>query len=293
MDIKYIWLYIVFVGFSGALFIWWIRNRIIRLEKRRKTRVNRLKRFESAKTSTPIDTAVGDAREAAVESIETRFSIIRKLSFFSIVILWLMALIFPFLDKVPATFVSIIVAASGIIIGVAARPLIENLISGIVISFSRPVRIGDTVVIDDKYGSVEDITITHTVVKIWNWRRYIIPNSRMLSKEIINCTINDSYQWMHVEFYVAYDNDIELVKELAIAVASNSKYFANYEDPRFWVMDLEEKGYKCWIAAWADTPIDAWELGNEIRTELIKRFSANDIKTHKFELHTIPETKTS
>ena len=291
MAYKYIWLYILCVGFSGALLIWWIRTRIIRLENRRKKRIKRLKRFESVKTATPVDEPVEDAIEAAVDSIENRFSIIRKLSFFSIITVWVVALIFPFIDKVPATFVSIVVAASGIIIGVAARPFIENLISGIVISFSRSVRIGDTVIIDDKYGSVEDITITHTVVKIWNWRRYIIPNSRMLSKELINCTINDAYQWIHVEFFVAYDYDIDLVKDLAISVASGSKYFADYEDPKFWVMDLEEKGYKCWIAAWADSPIDAWELGNDIRTELIREFRAKGIKTHKYELHNASDQK--
>lgn len=281
---KYLISYLFSVGISGALLIWWSRKRIFKAETERTTRVQRHRRFESAKTSTPSDSPIVDARETAVDSIETRFSIIRRLFFISIVTIWLVALIFPFLNKIPATFVSISVAASGIMVGIAARPFLENLISGIVISFARPVRIGDTVIIDDKYGSVEDITITHTVVKIWNWRRYIIPNSRMLSKEIINCTINDAYQWAHVEFFVAYDNDLDLVKQLAIDVSSKSKFFADYEDPKFWVMDMQKDGYKCWIAAWSDSPIDAWELGNDIRTELIKQFRTNGIKTHKFEL---------
>ncbi|MEJ2157400.1 MAG: mechanosensitive ion channel family protein [Desulfobacteraceae bacterium] len=279
MSEHYLSIYLLSVGLCGALYIWWSRKRIIRVEDQRKNRVQRLKRFESAETSTPVETPEAEARETAVDSIKSRFSIIRKLHFFLIVSLWVLALIFPFLNKMPATVVSVFVAASGIIIGVAARPFIENLISGIVISFSHPIRIGDTVIIDNNYGVVEDITITHTVVKVWNWRRYIIPNSRMLSKEITNCTINDAYQWTHVEFYVSYDSDISQVKELAV----NSKYFADYEDPRFWIMDMEEKGYKCWVAAWADSPVDAWELSNDIRTELIKQFRACGIKTHKLE----------
>ncbi len=283
MNSHYLGFYLFGVGLSGVLFIWWSRKRIIRMEDRRKNRVQRIKRFESVKTSTPVETPEAEARETAVDSIESRFSIIRKLHFSLIVSIWVLALIFPFLNKIPAAAVSIFVAASGIIIGVAARPLIENLISGIVISFSHPIRIGDTVIIDDNYGVVEDITITHTVVKVWNWRRYVIPNSRMLSKEITNCTINDAYQWTHVEFYVAYDSDIDKVQELAISAATSSKYFADYEKPRFWIMDMEEKCYKCWVAAWADSPVDAWELGNEIRTELIKQFRAFGIRTHKIE----------
>jgi len=277
-------LYLVFVGLSGLLMILWLRRSINVTEYSRKRRVKKLKRSESAKTETPLDKPEIEAKETAVESIEHRFSIIRRVSFFSIVTVWFIALVFPFLNKIPAALFSIVIASSGIILGIASRPLIENMISGIVISFSHPVRIGDTVIIDNHYGNIEDITITHTIVKVWNWRRYIIPNSRMLSKEIINCTINDSYQWTHVEFFVAYDSDVEKVKDLSIHAALTSKYFANYEEPRFWIMEMEEKGYKCWIAAWADSPVDAWELGNDIRTELIKQFKSNGIKTHKFEI---------
>jgi small-conductance mechanosensitive channel len=281
---KFSIIYLCIVGILGAFLVWWSRNRILRAEDQRRSRVKKLKRFESAQTSTPIDQPLQDAQETAVESVENRFSIIRKISFSSIVSVWILTLALPFLNEIPATFVSVVVAASGIIVGIAARPFIENLISGIVISFSHPIRIGDTVIIDDNYGTVEDITITHTVVKIWNWRRYIIPNSRMLAKELVNCTINDAYQWTHVEFFVSYDTDLEMVKKIAIESATQSKYFANYEDPRFWIMDMEEKGFKCWVAAWADTPIDAWELANDIRTDLIRQFKQSGIKTHKYEI---------
>jgi len=47
---------------------------------------------------------------------------------------------------------------------------------------------------------------------------------------------------------------------------------------------LEDKGFKCWIAAWADSPADAWELGNDIRTNLIKNFDFYGIKSHYWEL---------
>lgn len=277
-------IYLLAVGISGALLIWWCRKKIFLTESKRKTRIKKIKRFTAVETDSPIETHDEDSKEAALESVENRFSIIRRVSFFSIVIIWLTALIYPFLPDVPSTFVSVLVGASGIIIGLAARPFIENLISGIVLSFSNLARIGDTVLIDDKYGTIEDITMTHTVLKIWNWRRYIVPNSKMLSKEVINCTINDSYQWAHVEFSVSYDADLAMVKNIAINAASGSDYFADYEEPRFWIMDMQEKGYKCWIAAWAESPGDAWELKNDIRTELIRQFRNKGIKSHKFEL---------
>ncbi len=276
-------IYFSLVGIIGACLIWWSKRKIFLTEKNRKARIRKLKRFTAVKTSSPVDTPEKDAREAAIESVQNRYSIIRKVTFFSIVLIWVTALAYPLLEGIPSTFVSVLVASSGIIIGLAARPFIENLISGIVLSFSKIARIGDTVLIDDKYGTIEDISMTHTVIKIWNWRRYIVPNSTMLAKEIVSCTINDSYQWSHVEFSVSYETDLDLLKELAINAASKSKYFADYEEPSFWIMDMQEKSYKCWIAAWADTPGEAWELKNDIRTKLISDFRLNGIKAHKFE----------
>jgi small-conductance mechanosensitive channel len=277
-------IYLGAVGLTGVLLIGWSRLKLRKAQYTKRRRIVSFDDFETIKTTTPIDNPVQQARLAAVQNIENRFSIIRRLSYYSIVLLWIVALIFPFLNAVPATFISILVASSGIILGVAARPYIENLISGIVISLSQPIRIGDTVLVDDNYGTVEDISMTHTVIKIWNWRRYVIPNSIMLSKELINCTMHDTYQWTHVEFCISYESDIRLVEQLAIAAARNSKHFADYEEPSFWVMNMQERSYTCWIAAWSDSPMDAWELKNDMRTDLIRQFQAHGIKTHRLDI---------
>ena len=285
MPDKSLLVYLCLTGVTGLLVLLWSSRRINSVEAQRRWRIKNLKRFESARTETPLDAPVREARETALESVEARFSIIRKVSQLVLILAWIVALAFPFLNNVPAAMVSILVAAAGIIVGVASRPFIENLIAGIVMSFAHPIRIGDTVIIDDQYGTVEDLSITYTIIKIWNWRRYVIPNSRMLAKEFVNCSINDSFQWKHVQFWVAYDTDLEMVQQLAVRAAQESRYFADYEPPRFWVMEMEKEGIECWIAAWANTPTDAWQLGHDIRTQLILDFAAHNIRTHRFQFH--------
>lgn len=277
-------IYLGAMGIGGAFGLWLMKKRLSRHEKMRIERIERLRRIESIKTTTPLDEPLEETKEAAIEGVETRFSIIKKVFYFLLLTVWLFALIVPFLDKIPATMVSVLVAAAGIIIGMAARPFIENLISGIVISFSHPLRIGDTVIIDGNYGTVEDISITHTTLKIWDWRRYIIPNSRMLAKEFVNCSINDAYQWARVEFWVDYTADLAHVETLAIQAAIQSKYFAPYETPRFWIMEMAKEGIRCWIAAWAMNPSEAWQLRHEIRTRLIVELQAEGILTHQVNL---------
>jgi len=275
-------IYLVSIAVLGGLAIYIINRIILRIENKRLKNVRNLDGTEPIITNTPITNPKKILQRAAVTSIENRFSIIRKLIINLLILLLIVAILFPFLDKIPATIISVFIGSTAVIIGIAAKPYIENFISGVVITFAKPFRTSDTVIVDGNYGTVEDITLTHTIIKIWNWRRYIIPNSQMLSKEFVNLTIKDKFQWMHVEFWVAHHADIKKVRELAIQAAQQSAFFSDHEEPTFWVMEMGKEAVKCWIAAWADSPQSAWELGNDIRTELMMKFQEAGIQAHRF-----------
>ena len=104
----------------------------------------------------------------------------------------------------------------------------------------------------------------------------------MLNKEIINYTLHDNFIWTKIEFWVSYESDLQQVKGIAIDSAKRSTFFSAFEDPSFWVMTMEKDAYKCWLAAWADSPASAWELGNDVRTILITEFQKFNIQSHGF-----------
>jgi small-conductance mechanosensitive channel len=194
-----------------------------------------------------------------------------------------MALSIPLARNMSAAFISFIFGVTTVVVGIAAKPFIENIIGGLVISFAQPIRIGDTVLMDQKmYGTVEDISLTFTVVKLWDWRRFVVPNHRMLEKEFINLSLVDRYTWSYVEFWVSHDADLVEVKALAIMAAKEAPHFASHESPAFWVMELGERGVKCWVAAWANTPSQAWELKHEIRTALAQALRRRGIQCHAY-----------
>ena len=278
-------IYLVVMIAAGITLLLWSRLKLKNLQRRKRRRIKNLDQIITVDTESPIDDAEVQMKEDAVENIKTRFSNLRKLSFYIIVFIWSIALILPFLTLVPAALLSVFVAVIGIILSVVARPFIENVISGVVISLSQPVRIGDTVRIDGHYSVVEDINMTHTILRVWDWKRYLIPNSKMLSKEIINYTMVDLFHWKTIKFTVAFESDVDLVKKLAIEAAEQSKYFNKAEPPNFWIMAMKENSYECLLAAWADSPSDAWELSNDVRTCLIKSFQKHGIKTHRFEIN--------
>ncbi len=276
------WVYLGVVGGGGSLVVWYLHRAIRRAETQRSERLERIKRFEAIRTSSPVVDHTTEARERGLESIATRFALMRRLLVPLACIGLTVMLGLPLLSGVPAAVVSLLVAVVAVIAGIAAKPLLENLIAGVVISYSQPIRIGDTVLIDGFYGTIEDITLTHTTIKVWDWRRYMVPNHRMIEKEFVNYSIIDRYQWAYVEFWVAPHTDLEQVEQIAVAAASHSRYFSAYEEPRFWVMELGKEGVRCWVAAWANTPSAAWQLMHEIRTTLAREFRAAGIQTHLF-----------
>jgi len=279
MDYK-IAIYILVVISIGLLVAVWLWRRVSKTEAVRKKRLKGFKNFDAVPTESPQDNHLREVRQQSLQNVETRFAILRRLLLPVLFVLLVLALIIPFLGKVPQTVISVSVAAVTVVVGIAARPFVENLIAGVVISFGKRVRVGDTVLIDEHYGTVEDITLSYTTIKEWNWRRYIIPNAAMLNKNIVNYTLKEKYYWVNVEFWVDYDSDIQLVEELATKAVENSANFANYEAPKFWVVDLTKEAAHCMVVGWANSPSQGWMLGVDTRKELIQQFKSHGIKSY-------------
>ena len=82
--------------------------------------------------------------------------------------------------------------AAGIILGLALQPVLQNLIAGIQIAVTQPVRIGDSLIVEGEYGTVEDIKSTYVVIRLWDLRRMVIPLSYFLEKPFQNWTRESS-----------------------------------------------------------------------------------------------------
>jgi moderate conductance mechanosensitive channel len=255
------------------------------LRNRYRGRIGRL-RQQDLQESVPTDSPYGDPNKtlkaSALDRLEERFSLMKKSLPFVLFVIWVICLCLPYLSQVPSAYATIVAGVISLVIGFSLRPLLENLFSGVVIAFFRYIRIGDTVVIDDQYGLIEEIGVTHSVLKRWDWHRVVIPNAQLLRKEIRNLTLNDQFIWANVEFYVSPDSDISQVEAMAVDIASQVKDFSGAEPPSFWVMGMEKDAIKCWIAVWTNSPSEAWGARNEIRTRLVKALYEANIKLHSF-----------
>lgn len=274
--------YYLVVLIAGPVIAFVILRLTLHSEAIRAKRLDTIPRFDSVRTRAPNGSTADDARKRAQASLGFRFSIIRRTTFLVLVLIWLGFLLVPTVGEVPATLISFLIAGGAVLVGIAARPLLENIISGYVITFSRQFRVGDTIMLDEHYGTIEDITPSHTIVKLWDWRRLVMPNSVMLNKQVVNYNTHDAFIWARLEFHVAYDADLDTVRETAIRLARNSHYFVGSEDPRLWIMRMERDSIKCWLAMWTRNPVDAWSIKTEVAEGLIREFRAKGIHTHLF-----------
>ena len=259
-----------------------VRLRLKRLEAKLERNLKNLENTTTLDTESPLEDQEASFREQGLESVHTRFRAVRRVLYPLMALSWLFLICFPLLDRLPAALLSFLFGTITVVIGIAGRPFIENVIAGVVLAFSQPLRIGDTVNIDGNWGKVEDIALTYSIVRIWDWRRYVIPNSQLLQKDFVNYSIVDSYQWGYVEFWVSYEADLERVKELAMEATASSGVFVDYEPPSFWVMEMAKEGIRCWTAGWTDSPADAWTLTHDVRTALSMALHKEGITCHSF-----------
>jgi len=106
-------------------------------------------------------------------------------------LIWLTAGLF-YMSLVPGlrALMGTLVAGAGItalVVGFAAKSTLANLISGLAIAVYRPIRIGDKLSVDGEYSVVEDITLRHTIVRTWEHKRLIIPNSKLDEMTLTIC----------------------------------------------------------------------------------------------------------
>lgn len=241
-------------------------------QKKKTSLLEKRKNFEAmAETESPIQDNYQESLERGLENIETRFSFFRKFMGPFFLGCWGILVIIPYLEGASRTYTSILVAILTVLISLAARPFIENLFAGMVISFSNNARIGDTVEIDNEYGIIEEINLTFTTIKTWDWKRYLVPNSKLISKEFLNYSLHDKFVWASILFYVEPGADIEALKSDIISIIQKSPYFKQdqYEEPKLWYSNLEKDSIQLWLAAWATTPTNAWLLKSDMRKAVV------------------------
>ncbi len=124
--------------------------------------------------------------------------------------------------------IMVLAGAFGIGIGFGLQDIVNNFLSGIILLFERPIKVGDGVLIDGEYGTVLRIGLRSTVVENLDQAELIVPNSQLISQKLTNWTLSTRRVRVVIPVGVAYGSDLTLVlKILADAAEQHPDILSN------------------------------------------------------------------
>jgi small-conductance mechanosensitive channel len=150
----------------------------------------------------------------AERKIRTQLQFLRNIGITLIVILSICAILLSFdsLRNVGSKLLTG-VGVGGIIIGFAAQRSLGNLLAGLQIAFTQPIRIDDAIVVENEWGKVEEITLTYVVVRIWDQRRLILPINYFIEKPFQNWTRTSSDILGTISLFLDYSAPVEELRK--------------------------------------------------------------------------------
>lgn len=173
---------------------------------------------------------------------------------------------------------AIVAGALSVGIGFGLQTIFSNFVSGLILLFERPVRVGDWVILGNGLeGHIKKVNMRSTEVLTLERSSVLIPNSNLLSDTITNWTLNDNIGRLDINVGVAYGSNTEEVKEVLLAVASEHLKLRRYPAPRVLFKDFGESSLDLTLRFFLVNINDRHQVGSDIRFAIDKAFREHNI----------------
>jgi len=195
----------------------------------------------------------------------TRYMILRRSLTTAIIVVGILSglLVVPQVRAVAAGLLASS-AIVGLVVGLAAQRPLANFVAGVVIAFTQPLRLGDTISIDGTEGVVEEIGTTYTFIRTHENKRLVIPNEKLASDTILNSTIVSREKLAQVSIQVPLDKDLDaVVDQLKTETAG---------DPRADVLVTGLNGTATiTVRSWAPNASELEDVQSDLRLRIARR----------------------
>jgi small-conductance mechanosensitive channel len=158
--------------------------------------------------------------------------------------------------------------AAGIVLGLALQPLLKNIVAGVQLAITQPIRLEDAVIVEGEWGNVEEITSTYVVVRLWDWRRMVLPLSYFIEKPFQNWTRSDAALIGTVMLYVDYSAPIGEMRRRLTEIAEASPIW-DRRVVNMQVTDFSEDTMQVRMLVSAGSAGRTFDLRCEVREKMI------------------------
>ena len=178
---------------------------------------------------------------------------------------------------IPTDRLTVIIGALGVGIGFGLQALVNNLISGLIIAFEKPVNIDDIIEIGGQTGTMKSIGIRSSVVTTWDGADIIIPNGDILSQHMTNWTMGSAKRRYEIPISVAYGTDLKFTRSILNEILFNNSLILKNPEPVIWVTKFNDSSIDFVIKYW----VPHFNYGNDVKSDLIiaidEKFKLNGI----------------
>lgn len=179
--------------------------------------------------------------------------------------------------QIPLDKVTIVLGALSVGIGFGLQTIINNLVSGVILAFERPIQIGDDIEVGMMSGQVTEVGIRASKIRAYDGSEVVIPNGDLLSQSLVNWTLSDKRRRIELIIGVAYDSDMQQVKSLIDDVLKHDKIL-KAPAPRVVMQSFSESSVDFRILFWIENMDLMLDIRNEIMTAIFQAFKDNDIE---------------
>ncbi|MFD1255528.1 mechanosensitive ion channel family protein [Mucilaginibacter terrae] len=178
----------------------------------------------------------------------------------------------------PLDKITIIISALGVGVGFGLQNIVNNLVSGLILAFEKPVQVGDVIEVANRAGTIKEIGMRSSKIATGNGAEIIIPNGDLISQHVINWTLSDNNRQVELLINVAYGCDVDKVKMILREVLAKRDDIMQSPEPMVFLDKLGPTSVDFKVLFWA-ADISMWlQLKSRILSAIYKVFEAEGIE---------------
>lgn len=170
----------------------------------------------------------------------------------------------------PLANLAIVAGALSLGIGFGLQSIVNNFVSGLILLFERPIKVGDWIVTSAGEGIVKRISVRSTEIETFDWASVIIPNSELVTSPVTNWTHKNRYTRLIVHIGVSYNADPDEVSELLLAIAKANRRTLSYPAPIVYFSNFGDSSLDFEVRIFINNVDDRIPVQNEIRIAIFK-----------------------
>ncbi|MEN8141898.1 MAG: mechanosensitive ion channel domain-containing protein [Thermodesulfobacteriota bacterium] len=176
------------------------------------------------------------------------------------------------------TQLTILGGALGVGLGFGMQAIFNNFVSGLILLFERPIKVGDIIQVGEEMGEIKDLGLRATVVKTYDNAEIVIPNADLITGQVTNWTLAERLIRIRVPVGVAYGSNIGQVMEILLACAEEHPLVLSTPKPRALFLAFGASSLDFELLAWIPDVAERLVVLSELNQEINDEFTAANIE---------------